>query len=148
MPSTHRILVVANRSCPCPALQEEVRARAQEHEDAEVLIVSPALNSSKLAHWVSDTDEAVGEAEARLEETVQSLRLSGVEASGRVGDADPFNAINDCLGVFEANEVLISTHPAGRSHWLEQDLPDRTRQAFDGPVAHVTSEYGVVHADG
>ena len=42
----------------------------------------------------------------------------------------------------------ISTHPPGRSHWLELGLPERTREAFDGPVAHVTSEYGVVNVDG
>lgn len=147
MASTYRILVVANRTCPCPALQDVIRQKAQEHDEAEVLIVSPALNQSKLAHWVSDTDEAVAEAESRLAETVESLRVSGVEAAGQVGDANPFNAIEDCLSVFEADEVLISTHPPGRSHWLEGDLPERTREAFDRPVAHVTSEYGVRRED-
>lgn len=146
MPSPHRILVVANRTCPRPALRDEIKLRTDEHDAAEVLIVAPALNSSKLAHWVSDTDEAVGEAELRLAETVEALRRTGVEASGRVGDGDPFNAIQDSLGVFDAHEVLISTHPPGDSHWLEADLPGRTREACDGPVAHITSEYGLVPA--
>lgn len=148
MTPAHRILVVANRTCPCPALQEEIRGRASERAGAEVLIVAPALNSSKLAHWVSDSDEAVGEAELRLAETVEGLRGAGVHATGRVGDADPFNAIEDALTAFEAQEVLISTYPEGQSHWLEEDLPQRVRDAFDGRVAHVTSEYGLVHTDG
>lgn len=141
MVNAHRILVVANRTCPCPALHAELKARAETHDDTEVVIVAPALNSSRLAHWVSDTDQAVHEAEVRLAEIVESLRLRGVAATGRVGDADPFNAVRDTLHTFDADEVIISTHPRGRSHWLEQDLPERTRAAFAGPVAHLTSVY-------
>ncbi len=105
------------------------------------MIVAPALNSSRLAHWVSDSDEAVRDAEVRLAETVESLRQQGVEASGQVGDADPFNALQDTLHTFDADEIIISTHPPGRSHWLEEDLPERTRAAFGGAVVHLTSEY-------
>lgn len=141
MTNAHRILVVANRTCPCPDLHQELRTRADTHDGTEVVIVAPALNSSKLAHWVSDSDEAVQDAELRLAETVESLRQGGVEASGQVGDADPFNALQDTLQTFEADEVIISTHPPGHSHWLEGDLLARTRDAFDGPVAHVTSAY-------
>lgn len=141
MPNAHRILVVANRTCPCPELHQELQARADTHDGTEVMIVAPALNSSKLAHWVSDSDEAVQDAELRLAGTVESLRHRGVEASGQVGDADPFHALQDTLQSFEADEVIISTHPPGRSHWLEEDLPARTREAFAGPVAHLTSAY-------
>ena len=105
------------------------------------MILAPALNSSRLAHWVSDSDEAVHDAEVRLAETVERLRERGVEANGRVGDADPFNALQDILHTFEADEIIISTHPPGRSHWLEANLPERTREAFAVPVAHLTSEY-------
>ena len=41
-----------------------------EVEGAEVLVVSPATNQSKLAFWVSDPDEAIHEAEVAQEETV------------------------------------------------------------------------------
>jgi hypothetical protein len=49
----HRILVIANRTCPCPALLEEVARRAREREPSDVLIVAPALNSRLLTHLVS-----------------------------------------------------------------------------------------------
>jgi hypothetical protein len=38
---------------------------------------------------------------------------------------------------------VISSWPAGRSHWLEKDLVGRTRERYDIPVHHVTSEYGL-----
>lgn len=66
-----------------------------------------------------------------------------MEAAGRVGDADPFRAIEDTLTVFEADEVVISTHPPERSHWLEENLPERTRGEFDKPVTHLTSGYAL-----
>src|SRR4051794_32025856 len=50
----HRILVVANETVAGRALRQEVVRRAREG-DAEVLVVSPALNS-RIRHWTSDED--------------------------------------------------------------------------------------------
>ena len=50
------ILLIANRTCPCPGVLDAVRARAAP--DGRVLIVVPALNG-RVKHYVSDTDEAV-----------------------------------------------------------------------------------------
>jgi hypothetical protein len=47
-----RILVIANRTCPCPTLADEVARRASD-TPIDVLVVAPALNS-RLRHWVSD----------------------------------------------------------------------------------------------
>src|SRR3712207_6952321 len=44
-----------------------------EVEGAEVLVVSPATNQSKVAFWVSDPDQAIAEAEAAQTETVERL---------------------------------------------------------------------------
>jgi hypothetical protein len=44
-----------------------------EVEGAEVLVISPATNESKVAFWVSDSDEAIEEAEDAQEETVERL---------------------------------------------------------------------------
>jgi hypothetical protein len=32
---------------------------------------------------------------------------------------------------------VISTHPEGRSHWLEQGLVEHARERFDTPITHV-----------
>src|SRR3954462_10127603 len=53
-----------------------------EVEGAEVLVISPATNQSKVAFWVSDSDDAIVEAEAAQEETVERLQEAGGEAAG------------------------------------------------------------------
>ena len=67
-----RILVIADKTCPCSELHDRIRGEASAAE-LEVLVVAPALNS-RLRHWVSDTDEAVEAAETRLRLAVKSVR--------------------------------------------------------------------------
>jgi len=136
-----RILVIANRTCPCEPLNDEIMSRSARGP-TEVLIVAPALNS-RIRHLFSDADAAVAAAEERLAATVESLRQRGVSAGGGVGDADPAQALDDALREFTADELLISTHPPGRSHWLERGLLERAQARFDGPVTHLVSEYGL-----
>ncbi|HEX3255427.1 MAG TPA: universal stress protein [Gaiellaceae bacterium] len=131
----HRILVVANETVVGRALRDEVIGRAREN-DAEVLVVSPALNT-RLRHWTSDEDTARAAAHERLEESLAALAADDVEARGRVGDDDPIQAIEDSLRVFGADEIVISTHPPGRSNWLERGVVERAGEKFDLPITHV-----------
>jgi hypothetical protein len=59
-----------------------------EVRGAEVLVVSPATHQSKVAFWVSDSDEAIAEADAAQDETVERLEEAGVDAAGDKGLAD------------------------------------------------------------
>jgi hypothetical protein len=79
------ILVVANRTCPCPVLLDAVARRVGD-APIDVLVVVPALNT-RLRHWVSDIDDAVARAHDRLEVALADLRTRGVSARGEVGDA-------------------------------------------------------------
>lgn len=142
--ASFNLMVVANRTCPCPGLATDV-ARLVDGRPGAVLVVAPALNS-RLRHWVSDVDGAVRAAGARLDTVVALLRTKGIAARGEVGDADPLQAIDDAMAVFEAHAVLLSTWPEGRSHWLERDLLERARERFDVPVEHVVSHYGLYEA--
>jgi hypothetical protein len=54
----------------------------EDVKGAEVLVVSPATNQSKLAFWVSDADDAIDEAETRRIDTVERLEEEGVDAAG------------------------------------------------------------------
>jgi hypothetical protein len=140
---THRrppfagILVVANRTCPCPMLLDEVARRARE-APVEVLVVVPALNS-RLRHWLSDIDDAVARAHERLEVALADLRARGVTARGEVGDANPLVAIDDALAHFPASAIVIATLPPGQSNWLERGLIGKARARFDVPVTHLVS---------
>ena len=49
---------------------------------AEVLVLSPASNQSKLAFWVSDPDDAIAEAHTAQTDSVERLEEEGVDAAG------------------------------------------------------------------
>ncbi len=143
-PKYRRLLVIANETCPCPGLAEQA-SDLLDRPDGELLLIAPALNS-RLRHWVSDTDEAVRQAHARLREAVQAFAQHGVHAQSQVGDADPLLAIHDATQEFAADAIIISTHPAGHSHWLERGLLERARDQLTVPILHLESQYGLLAA--
>jgi hypothetical protein len=130
-----RILVIANETVGGRALRDLIHARSRGVR-GEVLVVTPALNSP-LRHWTSDEDGARAAAQERLEASLARLRSLGVQARGEVGDSDPLQAIEDALRTFGADEIILSTHPEGRSHWLERDVVENARQRFAAPITHV-----------
>jgi len=92
---------------------------------AEVLVVAPAANS-RLRHWLSDVDSARRSAEERVCRCVQQLRLAGFDAEGIVGDADPAQAVEDALAVFDADVLVV-----------DGQLADSARRRFRLPIVRV-----------
>jgi hypothetical protein len=127
--------VVANETVGGEALRDVIREKSEGFRE-QVLVVCPALNSP-LRHWASDEDPARREAQARLARSLDQLAEVGVSAAGEVGDSEPLQAIEDALRTFGADEVIISTHPEGRSHWLEKGVVSGARQRFAVPITHV-----------
>jgi Ca2+/Na+ antiporter len=134
-PDERRILVVANETVGGEALREQIRRQSEGYR-VEVLVVTPAL-TSPLRHFASDVDGAREQARQRLEQSLERLREAGIEARGEVGDGDPLQAIEDALRTFGADEVIVSTHPEGRSHWLERGVVTGARERFEVPITHV-----------
>ena len=99
----------------------------------KVLVVAPALNSW-LRRWLSDEDPARRRAEWRLGAVVGQLRRTVVHVEGRVGDADPLQAIADALTIFSADEIVISAQPE-RSIEQVDDLVSRVRERFALPIS-------------
>jgi GABA permease len=130
-----RILVVANETVGGEELISLLRGKAID-ADADVLLVCPALNT-KVRTWTSDVDPARAEAQARLDASLARLERAGVRARGEIGDGDPLQALEDALREFPADEIVVSTHPEGRSYWLEQGVVGDARQRFDVPLTHV-----------
>jgi len=130
-----RILVVANETVGGETLRNTIRDRSAGFR-SQVLVVSPALNSP-LKHWVSDDDEARRAAQERLDRSLARLREAGIEARGEIGDGEPLQAIEDALRTFGADEIIISTHPEGRSNWLERGVVSGARERFTVPITHV-----------
>ncbi len=134
--SRFRLLVIANETVGGEALIDEIRRRCQRR-DCEILVVTPALATSRASHWASDIDEAMELARQRMELSLIAIRELGLKARGEIGDSDPTVAIEDALRLFPADEILISTHPPERSRWLEQGVVDHARENIDLPVTHV-----------
>ena len=130
-----RILVVANETVAGRELLDELRRRTAGG-DAEVLVVAPALNT-RLRYLFADVDHARDLAEQRLAGSIETLRANGIEARGAVGDSNPLVAMEDALFEFDADEIVISTHPPERSNWLEKKTVERAREKFDRPITHV-----------
>ena len=135
-----RILVVANETVGGGKLRELIRERSEGVRE-DVLVVCPALNSP-LRTWTSDEDAARAAAQKRLDASLDRLREAGINARGEVGDGDPLQAIEDALRTFGADEVIVSTHPEGRSNWLERGVVTGARERFAVPITHVVVDLG------
>ena len=126
-----KLLVVTPEPVDANALRTTL---GEEVEGAEVLVVSPAGHRSKVAFWVSDSDEAIAEADAAQEETVERLEEEGVDAAGDTGESEPAVAIQDALATFPADRILIFSHP-DLDYREDKDLQD-AEQRFGVPVTH------------
>lgn len=100
-------------------------------EDAEVLVVAPALNS-KMRFFFSDPDEAIARADAVQQESVERMNEEGMDAAGDTGESDPLQAIEDALVTFDAEEIVLCTNPKGERNWLEDGIVDDAKERFPG----------------
>jgi hypothetical protein len=128
-----KLLVVTPEPVDANMLRKTLGA---EVEGAEVLVVSPATNQSKVAFWVSDPDEAIAEAEAAQTETVERLEESGVDAAGDTGESEPAVAIQDALATFKADRIVVFSHPEGDRDYREDDGLADAEERFGVPLTH------------
>jgi len=130
-----KVLVLASETISGEVVREAIGA--DRAEDAEVLVVAPALNS-KLRFLASDPDGAIERAEEVQEESVQQMNEEGLDAAGDTGESDPLQAIQDALATFRAEEIVICIHRAGKKNWLEEGVVDQVRELYpDRQVRHV-----------
>jgi hypothetical protein len=128
-----KLLVVT----PEPVDANVLRATlGDEVAGAEVLVISPATNQSKVAFWVSDPDEAIAEAGAAQEETVERLEEEGIDAAGDTGESEPAVAIQDALATFAADRIVIFSHPESDRDYREDDGLADAEERFGVPVTH------------
>jgi hypothetical protein len=128
------VLVVANRTLGGGQLLEAVRERAQEG-GARFRLVVP---QSKPKDGFVIYDEAVREAaQVRVDLALEAVTQEGIEATGEVGDEDPFSATMDAVAANRPDEIIVSTYPVQSSGWLRRDLIERIRNATGLPVEHV-----------
>ena len=118
------VLVVANQTIVGDPLLDAIQTRAAQ-SPAEFTLVAPA-------------DEPG--VERRLEVALRRLRDVGVEATGHIGDGDPYQAVENALHDEGVDEIIISTFPSSTSGWMRRDLVQRVRGLTNVPVTHVVVE--------
>ena len=114
-------------------------ALGEDAQDAEVMVISPALHDSPVRFWISDDDEAIARAQRVQEETVERLDEEGIDAAGDTGESDPLLAVQDALATFPAERVVIFRHPGGQEGYREEELRD-VEQRFGVPVVQAEVE--------
>ena len=108
-------------------------------EGAEVLVVSPAVNESPVAFWMSDSDEAIAEAEATAERAAAQLRERGATARGTTGESEPLLALQDALATFPADRVVVFVRDEDAARYREEDVIGEAQRRFGVPVTEVTA---------
>ena len=128
----HVTLAVANRTASGDELLDALLQKAgTDPEEAKrqlFLVVVPQEGGD---------GHASRRARTRLNLVLERLHAAGLNASGMIGDPDPFTAISNALQQFRVDEILISTFPETKSGWLRTDLVERVRRQFGKPVEHV-----------
>src|SRR5215210_5851452 len=128
------VLVLANETIGGGQLLDAVRAR-HRRGDARFFVVVP---QSRPRHGNVVYDEAVRDsAQVRVDLALAFMADEGIDGTGEVGDADPFNAATDAVGQYGIDEIIISTLPAVTSGWLRRDLPERLERETGVPVTHI-----------
>jgi hypothetical protein len=124
-----------------PVDAERVRAAlpGEDVEGAEVLVVSPAVNESAVAFWMSDSDEAIAEAESAAERTAAALRDRGAQARATTGESEPLLALQDALATFPADRVVVFVRDEDAARYREADVIGEAERRFGVPVTEVTA---------
>lgn len=129
-----KILVVASEVVSAGALRAALPDGVAP-EDAEVMVVAPALQTSRLRFWMSDADDAIARAETISHETLGELEREGVAATADTGDSDVQTAIEDALKTFAADRIILFTHPEPEARVHEQVDVTAIEARFRIPVS-------------
>jgi hypothetical protein len=128
-----KVLVTASE----PVSADRLRAAlGGATDDAEIMVVAPALHRSALRSWLSDADEAIRRAALVQRETVEGLHDAGLDARGDSGEFDPVKAVEDVLVTFRAERTLLFTRPVSEGRYDEGIDAEALQQRFGLPAEH------------
>jgi hypothetical protein len=127
-----KLLVLAPEAVDAAAVRNALPD--EDLSDAEVLVVSPAINPSGIRFWMSDSDDAIKDAEQASGATADALRAEGANARATTGESEPLLAIQDALAGFPADRIIVFRGDG--DDYREEDLA-AARERFDVPVTEV-----------
>ncbi len=118
-----KLLVLAPHAVDAAAVRSALPG--DDLEGAEVLVVSPALQQSGVKFWMSDSDEAIAQAEEAAAETAGALSGEAASTRATTGESEPLLALQDALATFPADRILV---------FGDEDLAQEVRSAVDVEV--------------
>jgi hypothetical protein len=128
-----KLLVLTSEPITAQQLRDAV-SHDLDSEEAEVMVVAPALQESPLKFWFSDADDAIARAEEVRRQTLERLGDQGVAASGDTGESDPLKAIEDALQTFPAERIVLFTHGESDQRYREDVDEREIKERFGIPV--------------
>jgi hypothetical protein len=126
------LLVMAPEPVDAAAVREALGG--EDLGDAKILYVSPALNESKVAFWMSDSDEAIADAQERADQSAAALSAEGAQASGVAGESEPLLALQDALATFQADRIVVFVRDDDAQRYREDDVAGEAERRFGVPV--------------
>jgi hypothetical protein len=126
-----KVLVIASEQISADRLRATL---GDTTDDAEIMVVAPALHRSALRFWLSDSDEALQRAEFVRRATVEGLGGEGLDAHGDVCQGNPVTAVEDALGAFPADRILLFSRPVSEQRYAEAVDAEALRERFGVPV--------------
>jgi len=127
-----KLLVLAPKPVDAAAVRSALPG--DDLEGAEVLVVSPALHESGLRFWMSDSDDAIQQAEQASGQTAESLRGEAQSVRAEAGESEPLIAIQDALATFPADRIIVFR--GDEDAYREEDLAE-AQDRFGVPVTTV-----------
>ena len=117
-----RVLVVADRPVPSPALNDAVRRRARAGL-CEFTLLVPAV-AHGLHRVVDPEDQCCEEAQMTIERLLPGLaRAANAPVASAIGAHEVLAAVEDAVNGGDVDEVILLTPPSRVTRWLHMDLP-------------------------
>ena len=87
---------------------------------------------------MSDSDEAIADADSAAQRTAAALREGGARARATTGESEPLVALQDALATYEADRVLVFVREEDAARYREDDVVGEAQRRFGVPVTEVT----------
>src|SRR3954453_4374548 len=116
-----KILALVSEPISADALRSAIGPESAD--DAEVLVVAPALNT-RTRFLLADPDPEIARAAVGQQETAERLDAGAIFPPGDTGAEDPLLALQDALATYDADEIVLFTHADSAQNWAEEGLVD------------------------
>jgi len=113
-----RVLVAITQPISGDALAAAI---GDDADEAEIMLIAPALDRSAVRFWVSDADDAVARSQAieRRRAALQDREGASIASNG-IPDIDLTAAVKDALVTFAAERVVLFLHPPREGRYRER----------------------------